>query len=60
MARRTSAGSDRISTTSAVSIATSVPAPMAMPISAWANAGASLTPSPTIATNFLSCCNCLT
>ena len=39
-----------MSTTSAVSIATSVPAPIAMPTSAWASAGASLTPSPTIAT----------
>ena len=37
-------------TTPAVSIATSVPAPMAMPRSAWARAGASLTPSPTMAT----------
>ena len=37
-------------TTSAVSMATSVPAPMAMPRSAWASAGASLTPSPTMAT----------
>jgi hypothetical protein len=32
---------------SAVSMATSVPAPMAMPRSARARAGASLTPSPT-------------
>ena len=31
-------------------MATSVPVPMAMPRSAWARAGASLTPSPTIAT----------
>src|SRR6266542_498935 len=46
----TSSGSERISTTSAVSIATSVPAPMAMPRSATARAGASLTPSPTMAT----------
>ena len=38
------------STTSAESIATSVPAPMAIPTSARASAGASLTPSPTIAT----------
>ena len=35
---------------SAVSTATSVPVPMAMPTSAWASAGASLTPSPTMAT----------
>ena len=46
----TSSGSERIRTMSAVSIATSVPAPIAIPTSAWANAGASLTPSPTIAT----------
>mmetsp|Transcript_18325 Transcript_18325/g.43417 ORF Transcript_18325/g.43417 Transcript_18325/m.43417 type:complete len:325 (+) Transcript_18325:565-1539(+) len=38
-------------TMSAASIAISAPAPMAIPRSAWANAGASLTPSPTIATN---------
>ena len=35
---------------SALSIATSVPAPMAIPTSAAARAGASLIPSPTIAT----------
>jgi len=34
----------------ALSIATSAPVPIAMPISAWARAGASLTPSPAIAT----------
>ena len=39
-----------ISTTSAASIATSAPAPMAMPISALVSAGASLTPSPTMMT----------
>ena len=39
-----------ISTTSADEIATSVPAPMAMPTSARASAGASLMPSPIIAT----------
>ena len=39
---------DRI--TSAVSMATSVPVPMAMPTSAWARAGASLMPSPTMPT----------
>jgi hypothetical protein len=39
-----------ISTTSALSIATSVPLPMAMPTSAAASAGASLIPSPAIAT----------
>ena len=36
-----------IKTTSADSIATSVPVPMAMPTSAYASAGASLMPSPT-------------
>jgi len=35
------------------SMATSVPEPMAIPTSALVSAGASLTPSPTIATNFL-------
>ena len=40
-----------ISTTSAVSMATSVPEPSAIPTSACARAGASLTPSPTIATS---------
>ena len=39
-----------IRTISAASIATSVPAPMAIPVSALVNAGASLIPSPTIAT----------
>ena len=39
-----------IRTTSAASIAISVPAPMAMPISARVRAGASFIPSPTIAT----------
>src|SRR6187401_1777320 len=43
-------GSDEASTTPADSMATSVPAPMAMPTSARAKAGASLTPSPTMAT----------
>ena len=38
------------SVTPALSIATSVPPPMAMPTSAAASAGASLTPSPTMAT----------
>ena len=37
-------------TISAESIATSVPAPIAIPISAFVSAGASLIPSPTIAT----------
>ncbi len=35
---------------SLASIATSVPVPIATPRSAWARAGASLIPSPTIAT----------
>ena len=38
------------------SIATSVPVPIARPRSAWASAGASLTPSPTIATTRPSAC----
>src|SRR5437588_722045 len=42
MAVATSNGSERMSTMSAVSIATSVPAPIAIPRSAWASAGASL------------------
>ena len=50
MAVTTSSRSLFISTMSALSMATSVPAPMAMPTSARASAGASLTPSPTIAT----------
>ena len=52
--KRIAAGtSDRllfISTTSAASMATSAPAPMAIPISALVSAGASLMPSPTIIT----------
>ena len=36
-------------------MATSVPVPMAMPRSAWARAGASLTPSPTMATRGRRC-----
>ncbi len=50
MARATPRRSPLISVTPAVSIATSVPVPMAMPTSAWASAGASLMPSPTMAT----------
>lgn len=49
-----------ISTTSAASMATSVPVPMAMPTSAMARAGESLTPSPTMATTFPACCSCST
>ena len=43
-------GSLEARTTPADSMATSVPAPMAIPTSARASAGASLTPSPTMAT----------
>ena len=45
-----SSGLLRTRTMSAVSTATSVPAPIAMPTSAWARAGASFTPSPVMAT----------
>ena len=52
--RRTAAGTSLnwlfIRTTSAASMAMSVPAPMAIPISALVSAGASLIPSPTMAT----------
>ena len=50
MMAATSRGSLRTRTMSADSTATSVPAPMAMPTSAATRAGASLTPSPTMAT----------
>ena len=50
MTPTTPRGSPTARTTPADSMATSVPAPMAMPTSARASAGASLTPSPTIAT----------
>ena len=46
----TDRGSSLARITPADAIATSVPAPIAMPTSACARAGASLTPSPTIAT----------
>ncbi len=49
--RRRPRGSLEARMTSADSMATSVPAPMAMPTSAPARAGASLTPSPTMATD---------
>jgi hypothetical protein len=42
----------RTSTMSRASTATSVPAPIAIPTSAVSSAGASFTPSPTIATRF--------
>ncbi len=41
-----------MSVMSAASMATSAPVPMAIPTSAWASAGASLMPSPTIATTW--------
>jgi len=50
MPAATSIRSLRTSTMSALSMATSVPAPMAIPTSARASAGASLMPSPTMAT----------
>mmetsp|Transcript_97741 Transcript_97741/g.262610 ORF Transcript_97741/g.262610 Transcript_97741/m.262610 type:complete len:428 (+) Transcript_97741:451-1734(+) len=46
--------SERTRTMSAASTVTSCPAPIAMPMSAVASAGASFTPSPTIATTL--CC----
>ena len=49
--------SPETSVRSAASIATSVPVPIARPRSAWASAGASLTPSPTIATTSPSRCS---
>ena len=49
-APETSVSFEFIRTTSAESIATSVPAPIAIPVSALVSAGASLMPSPTIAT----------
>ena len=45
-------------TISAASTATSVPEPMAIPTSAWARAGESLTPSPIMATFTFDFCNC--
>src|SRR5215212_5760443 len=42
---------------SEAAIATSVPVPMAMPRSAWASAGASLIPSPIMATVLPSACD---
>ena len=49
-APETSVSFEFMRTTSAESIATSVPAPIAMPMSALVRAGASLIPSPTMAT----------
>ena len=51
LARRMPRKSPFTSVTPALSMATSVPVPMAMPTCAWASAGASLMPSPAIATN---------
>ena len=56
MAVAASSSESFISTTSAESMAMSVPAPMAMPMSARISAGASFTPSPTMAT--LCPCSC--
>ena len=50
IAPATSLGSGRIRVMAAVSIATSVPVPSAMPTVARASAGASFTPSPTMPT----------
>mmetsp|Transcript_26120 Transcript_26120/g.61140 ORF Transcript_26120/g.61140 Transcript_26120/m.61140 type:complete len:230 (-) Transcript_26120:15-704(-) len=50
----------RMSTILAESIAMSVPAPSAMPRSACESAGASLMPSPTIATTFPAACSAFT
>ena len=47
------------SVTPALSIATSVPVPIAMPTWAWASAGASLMPSPAIATMRPAACSAL-
>ena len=49
-----------MSVTSAASMATSVPVPIAMPTSACASAGLSLMPSPTIATTLPSSCRART
>jgi len=49
-----------IRTISAASTATSVPVPIAMPMLAWARAGESLTPSPTMATMWPRLCSSFT
>ena len=51
-ARATPRRSPFTSVTPALCMATSVPVPMAMPTWAWARAGASLTPSPAMATTW--------
>ena len=55
-ARRMPSRSPLTSVTWALFIATSVPVPMAMPTSARARAGASLMPSPAMATRWPCCC----
>ena len=60
MTDSTERGSSLARMTPAEAMATSVPAPIAMPTSACASAGASLTPSPTIATLRPSACSSLT
>ena len=55
--RCVSPGHFEIKVTSEASMATSVPVPMAIPTSAWANAGASLMPSPTMPTKWPSSCS---
>ena len=52
--------SPRMRVTSDASMAMSVPVPMAIPTSAWARAGASLMPSPTMATCRPCCCSFFT
>mmetsp|Transcript_2 Transcript_2/g.8 ORF Transcript_2/g.8 Transcript_2/m.8 type:complete len:204 (-) Transcript_2:1145-1756(-) len=59
IAEQTSETSPFTSTMSAASAAISME-PIAMPTSAWANAGESLIPSPTIATTLPSACKLLT
>jgi hypothetical protein len=56
-ARRIPRRSPRTRVTPALCMATSVPVPMAIPTWAWASAGASLTPSPAIATMCPSACS---
>src|SRR6266542_1794355 len=53
----TPASEPEIRVMSAASMATSVPVPMASPMSAWARAGASLMPSPTMPTRRPSPCS---
>ncbi len=57
IARTTPLSSPLISTIGAEAMATSVPVPMAIPTSDWASAGASFTPSPTMATRKPCPCN---